>query len=109
MKNTKTHKILVVDFIQRKLVHTHTFQVQEKTKKVQFDFTNFNPVPEDSNFASFSEQDRMEYSDHVLKHIKEASFADLVHWANMGMVDMIKVNKALGIDISRQPKKRKKT
>lgn len=105
----ETHYIFTVDFKNKKLLNTKSFNVKVKVQpKITYDFTNFNEVPVDSNFKDFSAQERMEYADHVLKHIKEASFADLVHWANMGMVDMVKVSKALGIDITTQNTKKKK-
>lgn len=97
MKKEKS-VLYVVDFKNRKLLSTQeSFYKPKKQVKTKYNFSNFNSVPEDSNFADFSEKDRMEYSEHVLKHIKDASFQDLVHWANMGMVDVVKVSKALGL------------
>lgn len=105
---TQVYQILVVDFQKKKLVKTISHEVEVKIKKTKkYNFKNFNPVPQDSNFSSFSEKERMEYSNHILAHIHEASFADLVHWANMGMIDMEKVNDLLNLDIT-NPKRQKK-
>lgn len=103
MKKTVTHETIFVDFQKRTVV-----KVQKKKIKLEvreFDFSNFNPVPEDSNFAYFSDEERMEYSDHVLEYIHEAEFADLVHWANMGMLDLKKANEKLGLFNSKKAKK----
>lgn len=105
---TQIHQILVVDFQKKKLISTISHEVEVKIKKTKkYNFKNFNPVPEGTNFSSFSDKERMEYSNHILAHIHEASFSDLVHWANMGMIDMEKVNDLLKLDIT-NPKRQKK-
>lgn len=107
MKKEKS-VLYVVDFKNRKLLSVQESTYKPKSQpKPKYDFSNFNFVPQDSNFADFSEQDRMEYSDHVIKHIKETSFEDLVHWANHGMIDMVKANKALGLFEEKKKKSQK--
>lgn len=111
-KMTVMHETIFVDFKNKTVLGRESkkikMAVKPTPKKVTYDFSNFNEVPEDSNFACFSEQERMEYSDHILNHIHEASFSDLVHWANMGMIDMKKVNKLLNLDNPGYKAKRKK-
>jgi hypothetical protein len=111
-KMTVIHETIFVDFKTRTVLSRQTqkikMAVKSVPKPVTYDFTNFNEVPEDSNFACFSDQERMEYADHILEHIHDASFADLVHWANMGMIDMKKVNALLNLDKPGFKAKRKK-
>lgn len=101
-KQAVLHETIFVDFQSRTVVrresHKIKMAVKKSVKPVKYDFSNFNPVPQDSNFADFSDQERMEYSDHCLEYIHQASFSDLVHWANHGMIDMKKVNAALKLD-----------
>lgn len=89
----KTHETIFVDFKEKKVVKTI-----KKTFKNPYNFDHFNPVPKDCNFSDYSDKDRYEYSEHVLKHIREVSFEDLSYWVSMGMLDVKKLNKALGID-----------
>jgi hypothetical protein len=110
-KQTVLHETIFVDFTSKTVVSRKTQKIKialpNPTVK-QYDFSNFNSVPEDSNFADFSDQERMEYADHILEHIHEASFADLVHWANHGMLDLKKVDALLKLDRSNVKPKRKK-
>lgn len=106
MKKTVIHETIFVDFKLRTVLKRTAKKIRITDNSL--DFSNFNPVPQDSNFANFSEKDRMDYSNHILAHIHEASFSDLVHWANMGMIDMEAVNKALRLNSPSKKTRRKK-
>lgn len=99
-KQTVLHETIFVDFKSKTVLQRKTKKIKIAITETQtiYDFSNFNEVPQDSNFADFSEKDRMEYSDHILNHIHEASFSDLVHWANNGMIDLKKVDQLLKLD-----------
>ena len=110
-KQTVLHETIFVDFKARTVLSRETKKIKMaviKQPKPIYDFSNFNEVPCDSNFADFSNQERMEYSDHILEHIHEASFSDLVHWANSGMLDLKKVDSLLKLDRPANKPKRKK-
>ena len=97
----KGSQTIFVDFKTKEILKV----VEHKTKKKKNPFKNFNPLIPDSNFTKFSEQERLEFSEHVIEYIHEATFEDLVFWANHGMLDMKKVNKKL--DLYEKPKKEK--
>lgn len=98
----KGSQTIFVDFKNKQVVKV----VENKPKRNKKDpFKNFNPLIPGSNFTKFSDEERLEYSDHVIKHIHEASFEDLVFWANNGMIDMKKANKKLGL-YEEKPKSR---
>lgn len=112
-KQTVLHETIFVDFKSRTVLRRESKKIKMAVNKapqkhISYDFSNFNEVPDDSNFVDFSEQERMEYSDHILANIYEASFADLVHWANHGMIDIRKVNTLLKLDRPATNPKRKK-
>ena len=100
MKKTITHETIFVDFKAKKVLKVLTKKIQMAV--VEYDFSNFNPVPCGTNFECFSDQERMEYSDHILQYLHEASLEDVVYWVNMGMVDKKKLEKAL--KLNRPPK-----
>lgn len=103
---TVKHETIFVDFQSKKITKVYSKNIKMKVSE-GLDFSNFNPVPEDSNFAAFSPEERMEYSEHILAYIHEASFSDLVHWANMGMIDMKKVDKILKLNQTMKKTKKK--
>ena len=88
------NKVYYVDFKNRRLVDLKTDLSQSKS---DYDFSNFNPIIKGSNFEAFSDQERFEYSEHVLSYTHEVTFEDLMHFVNNGMVDKKKLAEKLGI------------
>lgn len=89
--------VLFVDFSQRKLVESVK---TEELVTSEYDLTHFNTPPSDSNFAIFTDQERFEESEHILKYInnknsQDLSFNDILHFVEMGVLDKKKLAEKL--------------
>lgn len=85
--------VLFVDFTQRKLVESVK---TEELVTSEYDLTHFNTPPSDSNFSIFTDQERFEESEHILKYInnknsQDISFNDILHFVEMGVLDKKKL------------------
>jgi hypothetical protein len=92
---TNTSTVCHVDFATRKLIETSvSIDVVDSSEE---DTTHFRPVPTGSNFSGMSARERVGHSNHVLKYWSELSFADLMHFVHMGVLDQKKLAESLNI------------
>lgn len=96
---TNTCKIFHVDFKNRTLKTS-----EEKTFKIKskFDFSNFQEIPKESKYYGIKDQERYSISENILKNIDRYNFAELVEFANNGILDFVKVDEELGLGLEKE-------
>lgn len=94
LQRLEVSNVSYVNFKTRKLIQTVK---TEELVTVQYDFTNFNAVPADSNFSIFTDEERMGHNDWILENLAAIDFCDILHFINMGVLDKKKLAEKLNI------------
>ena len=92
----KTCKIIHVDFSAKKVD-----KVENRSHNVKYDFSNFQDIPKESKYYGISDQERFEASERILQEIDFYDFAELMCFANNGILDYQKVTEVLGLGLEK--------
>ena len=97
----KESSLIKVDFANKKVESKQTFVYE--IKETEYDFSNFMEISPESPHFGISDKDRYQMSEAILDKIDNISFANLVAYANQGVLDLKKVDDRLAIGITDSP------
>lgn len=92
----KENNVIEVDFKNRAVLNPKIV-VKSNLITLEDPMKYFKPLDLKSNFGKFSSEQRLDYSNFVIKNIKQMGFSDLLHFIDVGVLDQKKTAAALGI------------
>ena len=100
-KNQRVEKsnVTFVNFKTREVVET---VMTEEIVTEEFDMSDFNTPPYDSNFAIFTDYERFMHSEHILSYFHQMDLCEILHFVNMGVLDKRKLAVKLGVPYHEQ-------
>ena len=98
-KNT----VIAIDFKGTRKMTSREDLIIVTNHDQEFDFTHFKPLAKGTNFETYTPLERMETSEHILKHLKTVELVDVAHFISMGVLDIKKASIKLGLPY-RDPK-----